>query len=84
VQEEHGSFSEYLWSFVDGRPKRNGWKSMADVPASTPESDAMSKDLKRRDFSFVGSTICYAHMQAAGLVNDHITGCFRYRQVQGL
>ena len=81
VQKELGSFSAYLWAFVGGRPKKNRWKTLAEVPATTPESDAMSKDLKQRGFSFVGSTICYAHMQAVGIVNDHLTGCFRYRQV---
>ena len=82
VQEEHGSFSDYLWSFVGGRPRQNRWRSLSQVPARTAESDAMSKDLKRRGFSFVGSTICYAHMQAAGLVNDHLTGCFRHAQLR--
>jgi DNA-3-methyladenine glycosylase I len=81
VQKEFGSFSAYLWAFGGGRPKKNRWKTLAEVPATTPESDAMSKDLKQRGFSFVGSTICYAHMQAVGIVNDHLTGCFRYRQV---
>ncbi len=81
VQKELGSFSAYLWAFVGGRPQKNRWKTLAEVPATTPESDAMSKDLKQRGFSFVGSTICYAHMQAVGIVNDHLTGCFRYRQV---
>ena len=82
VQEEHGSFSDYLWSFVGGRPRQNRWRSLSQVPARTAESDAMSKDLKRRGFSFVGSTICYAHMQAAGLVNDHLIGCFRHAQLR--
>ena len=81
VQKEFGSFHAYLWAFVGGRPKKNRWKTLAEVPAHTPESDAMSKDLKQRGFSFVGSTICYAHMQAVGMVNDHLTDCFRYRQV---
>ncbi len=81
VQREFGSFSAYVWAFVGGRPKKNRWKTLAEVPATTPESDAMSKGLKQRGFSFVGSTICYAHMQAVGVVNDHLTGCFRYRQV---
>ncbi len=81
MQKELGSFSSYLWAFVGGQPKKNRWKTLAEVPATTPESDAMSKDLKQRGFSFVGSTICYAHMQAVGIVNDHLTGCFRYRQV---
>ncbi len=81
VQKEFGSFGAFAWAFVGGRPKKNRWKTLAEVPATTRESDAMSKDLKQRGFSFVGSTICYAHMQAVGMVNDHLTGCFRYRQV---
>jgi DNA-3-methyladenine glycosylase I len=82
VQEEFGSFDSYCWRFVDGRPKVNRWKSPKDVPATSPESDAFSKDLKARGFSFVGSTIIYAHMQAVGMVNDHLVDCFRYREVQ--
>ena len=78
IIEKEGSFSDYLWSFVDGKVKVNHWKNMSEVPATSPESDAMSKDLKKRGFKFVGSTICYAFMQAAGLVNDHVTTCFRY------
>jgi len=78
VQEELGSFDAYIWQFVGGRPKINSWKDMSQVPATTPESDALSKDLKKRGFSFVGSTVMYAHMQAAGLVNDHTTDCFRH------
>ena len=78
VQEELGSFDAYIWQFVGGRPKINYWKDMSQVPATTPESDALSKDLKKRGFSFVGSTVMYAHMQAAGLVNDHTTDCFRH------
>lgn len=78
VQEEFGSFDAYLWQFVGGKPKINCFKTLAEVPAKTPESDAMSKALKKRGFSFVGSTICYAFMQACGLVNDHIEGCFLY------
>ena len=78
VQREAGSFDRYIWQFVDGRPKVNRPRRMADVPAKTPESDAMSRDLKKRGFNFVGSTICYAFMQATGLVNDHVVGCFRY------
>lgn len=78
IQDEIGSFDEYIWRFIGGQPRGNAWKSLAEVPASTPESDAMSKDLKRRGFRFVGSTICYAYMQAAGMVNDHVTDCFRY------
>lgn len=81
VQEEFGCFDRYIWQFVDGRPRVNKWKSMRLVPAQTPQSDAMSKDLKRRGFKFVGSTICYAFMQAVGMVNDHITKCFRYKEL---
>jgi DNA-3-methyladenine glycosylase I len=77
TQEEFGSFASFFWQFVNGRPIRGRWKTWRDVPATTPESDAMSKELKRRGFSFVGSTICYAVMQSAGLVNDHILGCPR-------
>jgi DNA-3-methyladenine glycosylase I len=83
VQDEFGSFAAYQWGFVDGRPVRNAWESMKDVPASTPASDAMSRDLKRRGFRFVGTTICYAHMQAVGMVNDHTVDCFRWRELQG-
>ena len=74
------SFSDYIWSFVDGRPVQNRWKGDGDVPASTPVSDALSKDLKKRGFKFVGTTIIYAHMQATGLVNDHITSCYRHTE----
>jgi len=81
VQEEFGSFDEYVWRFVDGRPIVNRWKTLKQVPASTPASDALSKDLKTRGFKFVGSTICYAHMQATGMVNDHLAGCFRHAEV---
>ena len=81
VQEEFGSFDAYQWRFVDGRPIRNAWRSIKEVPASTPVSDAMSRDLKRPGFRFVGSTICYAHMQAVGMVNDHTVDCFRWREV---
>jgi DNA-3-methyladenine glycosylase I len=81
IQEEFRSFDTYIWQFVDGKPKRNAWRSLGEIPASTLESDTMSKDLKRRGFSFVGSTICYAFMQAAGMVNDHVVDCFRYRQI---
>ncbi len=81
VQKEFGSFEKYIWSFVDGKPKDGKRKSSKQVPATTPESDAMSKDLKKRGFKFVGSTICYAFMQAAGLVNDHTRNCFRYQQL---
>ena len=79
VQEEAGSFDRYIWQFVDGSPRVNAWKSSRQVPARTPQSDAMSKDLKERGFNFVGSTICYAFMQAVGMVNDHVVDCFRYR-----
>ncbi len=78
VQEEFGSFDHYIWQFVGGKPRVNSPKSMKQVPARTPESDAMSKDLKKRGFNFVGSTICYAFMQAVGMVNDHVVDCFRY------
>ncbi len=81
IQREFGSFDAYVWPFVDGKPIRNRWTSGEQVPASTPESDALSKNLVRRGFKFVGSTICYAFMQATGMVNDHTTNCFRYRQV---
>lgn len=81
VQKEFGSFDRYLWQFVGGKPKQNRRKSLKEIPAKTAESDAMSKDLKKRGFSFVGSTICYAFMQAVGMVNDHITTCFRHRKV---
>ena len=81
VQEEFGGFDEYIWRFVDGHPIRNAWRRLADVPAATQESDTMSKDLKLRGFNFVGSTICYAFMQAVGMVNDHVVGCFRHDQV---
>lgn len=81
VQKEFGSFDRYIWQFVGGKPKQNRWKSLKEIPAKTAESDAMSKDLKKRGFSFVGSTICYAFMQAVGMVNDHITTCFRRRKV---
>ena len=83
VQEEFGSFDRYVWQFVEGKPLLNARKSLSQVPARTAESDAMSKDLKRRDFNFVGSTICYAFMQAVGMVNDHLTECFRYRPLGG-
>ena len=79
VQEEFGSFSNYIWAFVDGKPIQNRFKKDSDVPATSAESDALSKDLKKRGFKFVGSTIMYAHMQATGLVNDHVTSCFRHK-----
>ncbi len=81
VQKEFGSFDRYIWQFVGGKPKKNKWKSLKEIPPKTAESDAMSKDLKKRGFSFVGSTICYAFMQAVGMVNDHVVMCFRYREV---
>lgn len=82
VQKEYGTFDEYIWGFVGGRPKQNAWKSMKVVPAQAPESDAMSKDLKQRGFKFVGSTICYAFMQAVGMVNDHLIDCFRHAELK--
>ena len=81
VQDEFGSFDTYVWQFVGGKPLVNSWRSLRQVPARTPESDAMSKDLKKHGFTFVGSTICYAFMQAMGLVNDHVIDCFRYSEV---
>lgn len=81
VQEEFGSFDAYCWRFVNGRPKVNQWKTIRQVPATSPESEAFSKDLQRRGFSFVGPTIVYAHMQAVGMVNDHLVNCFRYCEV---
>jgi DNA-3-methyladenine glycosylase I len=82
VQEDFGSFDRYIWQFVGGAPKHNAWESLAAIPAKTPESDAMSKDLRSRGFKFVGSTICYAFMQAAGMVNDHLVSCFRYDELE--
>jgi len=82
VQKEFGSFKEYIWGFVNGKPIQNGFKKMTDIPAMTNLSDEISKDLKKRGFKFVGSTVVYAHMQATGMVNDHTTDCFRYREVQ--
>jgi DNA-3-methyladenine glycosylase I len=84
IQNEFGSFDAYIWSFVDGRPIQNRWKSMKEMPAHTDLSDKMSKAMKKRGFRFVGSTICYAFMQAAGMVNDHLVGCFRHREVKRL
>jgi DNA-3-methyladenine glycosylase I len=81
VQEEFGSFDAYSWSFVGGLPRKNNWTQISEVPAVSPESEAMSKDLKKRGFKFVGPTIIYAHMQAVGMVNDHLTTCFRYDEV---
>jgi len=82
IQNEFGSFDDYCWRFVDGTTRVNRWKAMREIPATSHESDAFSKDLKRRGFSFVGSTVMYAHMQAVGMVNDHLVGCFRFRQIQ--
>ncbi len=82
VQEEFGSFDKYIWSFTGGKTIINSWKETKDVPVTTKESDAMSKDLKKRGFKFVGSTICYAFMQAAGMVNDHLVTCFRYKDIK--
>jgi len=79
VQKEFGSFSKYIWGFVDGKPIQNNFRKDGDIPATSPESDALSKDLKKRGFKFVGSTIMYAHMQATGLVNDHVAACFRHK-----
>jgi DNA-3-methyladenine glycosylase I len=81
VKDEFGSFAAYTWQFVDGAPVQNAWASIREVPAETPQSRAMSKDMTRRGFKFAGPTICYAFMQAVGLVNDHVTSCFRYRQL---
>jgi DNA-3-methyladenine glycosylase I len=81
LQKEFGSFDKYIWQFVGGQPVRNSWEGTTKPPASTKESDAMSKDLKRRRFRFAGTTICYAFMQATGMVNDHLTTCFRYREL---
>jgi len=82
IQEEFGSFDAYIWRFVDGRPKQNAWKTHKRVPARTAESDALSKDLKNRGFRFVGSTICYAFMQATGMVNDHLVSCYRHKDLR--
>jgi len=82
VRDEFGSFDRFIWSFVEGRTKQNRWRSLAEIPASTTESDAMSKELKRRGFKFVGSTICYALMQATGMVNDHTMDCFRHKELR--
>ena len=82
VQEEFGSFDKYCWQFVGGKPRQNRWKSLGQIPATTPESDEFSRDLKQRGFKFVGSTVIYAYMQALGMVNDHYVDCFRYRAVK--
>ena len=81
VKEEFGTFDKYIWKFVNGKTKVNSWKELKQIPATSPESDEMSKDLKSRGFKFVGSTICYAFMQAAGIVNDHTVDCFRYKEL---
>jgi DNA-3-methyladenine glycosylase I len=83
VRDEFGSFDAYMWRFVDGRPVQNAWKEIREIPATTPASDALSRDLKKRGFRFVGSTICYAYMQAVGMVNDHTMDCFRWRELGG-
>ena len=82
IREEFGTFDSYCWRFVDGRPRLNRWKATRQIPAISPESDAFSKDLKRRGFSFVGPTVIYAYMQAVGMVNDHLVDCFRYRELR--
>jgi len=84
VQRAFGSFADYIWRFVDGRPIQGSWRSIADLPPTTPLAETISRDLKRRGFRFVGPTIVYAHMQATGMVNDHLVGCFRHRQVATL
>ncbi len=84
VRKEFGTFDAYIWQFVNGRTITNRFKSIQEIPATTKESDAMSKDLKKRGFKFVGPTICYAHMQATGMVNDHVVGCFRYKEIKAL
>jgi len=82
IRKEFGTFDSYIWQFVGGSPKQNRWRTLRHIPPKTPESDAMSKDLKKRGFSFVGSTICYAFMQATGMVNDHTVDCFRHKQLR--
>jgi DNA-3-methyladenine glycosylase I len=84
IQEEYGSLDSYLWRYVNGAPKQNSWQSLSELPARTELSDQMSKDLKKRGLNFVGSTICYAFMQAVGIVNDHTTDCFRYKEITDL
>jgi len=84
IQKQYGSFDKYIWSFVDDKPINNRWKKLSDIPASTAESDAMSKDLKKKGFKFTGTTICYAFMQATGMVNDHVTSCFCFNKVKKL
>ena len=82
VQDQFGSFDRYIWQFVNGRPIQNSWEKMTDIPSSSPESEAMSRDLKKRGFKFIGTTICYAFKQAVGMVNDHVVGCFRYEELK--
>jgi len=82
IQEEFGSFDQYIWQFVHGKPVWNTWEKLTEIPCNTPESDAMSKDLQKRGFKFVGTKICYAFMQAVGMVNDHVTSCFRYKEIK--
>jgi DNA-3-methyladenine glycosylase I len=84
VQDQFGSFDAYIWQFVDGKPRQNSWKSLQEIPATTQDSDSMSKELKKLGFTFVGSTICYAFMQAIGMVNDHVVDCFRWQEVKAL
>jgi DNA-3-methyladenine glycosylase I len=83
VRDEFGTFDAYIWRFVDGKPVVNEWRALGEIPARTAESDALSADLRKRGFAFVGSTICYAHMQATGMVNDHLVDCFRYAELRG-
>jgi DNA-3-methyladenine glycosylase I len=82
VREQFGSFDRYIWQFVNGRPIQNSWRQLTEIPSSSPQSGAMSKDLQKRGFKFVGTTICYAFMQAVGMVNDHVVGCFRYKELK--
>jgi len=82
LRKKHGSFDSYIWSFTNGKVIHNKWKTLSDMPASTPLSDEISKSLKQEGFSFVGTTICYAFLQAAGVVNDHLTDCFRYKELR--
>jgi DNA-3-methyladenine glycosylase I len=84
IREEFGSLAAFVWRYVGGVPRQNQWKTLGDIPARTDESDALSKELKKRGFTFVGSTICYAFMQAVGMVNDHVTGCYRHGELNGL
>jgi len=82
VQEQFGTFDRYIWQFVHGKPIQNSWKKMTDIPSNSPESETMSKDLRKRGFKFVGTTICYAFMQAVGMINDHVIGCFRHKEIK--